>query len=343
MRSVIESFRVPAARTASAGICVPSRERHRLTGDARRGDRAGVSDHGRVSRRRFVAGAAAAAAAAAAAGGGASAAEAARRRCATAPRAPPAGRRRRRRRPLGPRRGARDRARRALRRGRSRRATASAGGCSTSRSPAARSSTSGRSSSARRRTTSARSSTSSASRRSRARTRAGTSTSPAAGARCTPTPGRPAPRRPTWRCSPTCCSAIPKLNSLSLKVPVDAPWDAPGAAQLDSESLETWLRRNSTGGPALHGRRARRDAPDLRRRAARAVAAVRPVLHRRLGRRAHARHVRAQLQHARRRAAGPHRRRHAADRRALAQGPRAARDPPLAGAPDRDRRAATST
>ncbi|MEA2144218.1 MAG: monoamine oxidase [Solirubrobacteraceae bacterium] len=42
--------------------------------------------------------------------------------------------------------------------------------------------------------------------------------------------------------------AIPKLNSLSLKVPVDAPWDAPGAAQLDSESLETWLRRNSTGG-----------------------------------------------------------------------------------------------
>ncbi len=42
--------------------------------------------------------------------------------------------------------------------------------------------------------------------------------------------------------------AIPKLNSLSLKVPVDAPWDAPGAAGLDSESLETWLRRNSTGG-----------------------------------------------------------------------------------------------
>lgn len=41
--------------------------------------------------------------------------------------------------------------------------------------------------------------------------------------------------------------AIAKLNSLSLKVPVDAPWDAAGAAQLDSESLETWLRRNSTG------------------------------------------------------------------------------------------------
>ena len=42
--------------------------------------------------------------------------------------------------------------------------------------------------------------------------------------------------------------AIPQLNSLSLKVPVDAPWDAPGAAQLDSESLETWLRRHSPAG-----------------------------------------------------------------------------------------------
>jgi monoamine oxidase len=41
--------------------------------------------------------------------------------------------------------------------------------------------------------------------------------------------------------------AIPRLNSLSLKVPVGAPWDAPNAGGLDSESLETWLRRNSTG------------------------------------------------------------------------------------------------
>jgi monoamine oxidase len=42
--------------------------------------------------------------------------------------------------------------------------------------------------------------------------------------------------------------AIPKLNSLSRKVPVSAPWDAAGAARLDSESLESWLRRNTTGG-----------------------------------------------------------------------------------------------
>jgi monoamine oxidase len=41
--------------------------------------------------------------------------------------------------------------------------------------------------------------------------------------------------------------AVPRLDSMSLKVPVAAPWDAPGAAQLDGESLETWLRRNTTG------------------------------------------------------------------------------------------------
>lgn len=41
--------------------------------------------------------------------------------------------------------------------------------------------------------------------------------------------------------------AIPQLNSLSLRVPVDAPWDAPDAGGLDSQSLETWLRRNTTG------------------------------------------------------------------------------------------------
>ena len=41
--------------------------------------------------------------------------------------------------------------------------------------------------------------------------------------------------------------AIPQLNALSRRVPVDAPWRAPDAGGLDSQSLETWLRRNSTG------------------------------------------------------------------------------------------------
>jgi monoamine oxidase len=43
--------------------------------------------------------------------------------------------------------------------------------------------------------------------------------------------------------------AIPRLDSLALTVPVDAPWDTPGAAQLDSESLEAWLARNAIGEP----------------------------------------------------------------------------------------------
>jgi monoamine oxidase len=41
---------------------------------------------------------------------------------------------------------------------------------------------------------------------------------------------------------------IPRLDSMALKIPVDAPHAAPGAAQLDSQSLESWLRRSSTGG-----------------------------------------------------------------------------------------------
>jgi monoamine oxidase len=42
--------------------------------------------------------------------------------------------------------------------------------------------------------------------------------------------------------------AIPRLNSLALKVPVAAPWEAPNAGALDGQSLESWLRRVSTGG-----------------------------------------------------------------------------------------------
>ncbi len=40
---------------------------------------------------------------------------------------------------------------------------------------------------------------------------------------------------------------VTQLDEMSLKVPVSAPWEAPGAAALDSQTLETWLRRNSTG------------------------------------------------------------------------------------------------
>jgi monoamine oxidase len=41
---------------------------------------------------------------------------------------------------------------------------------------------------------------------------------------------------------------VPRLDAMARKVPVDAPYTAPGAAQLDAQSLASWLRRNSTGG-----------------------------------------------------------------------------------------------
>ncbi|HEY1539602.1 MAG TPA: flavin monoamine oxidase family protein [Solirubrobacteraceae bacterium] len=42
--------------------------------------------------------------------------------------------------------------------------------------------------------------------------------------------------------------AIPQLDSLALQVPVDAPWEAKRAGEWDAQSLDTWLRRNTTAG-----------------------------------------------------------------------------------------------
>jgi monoamine oxidase len=44
---------------------------------------------------------------------------------------------------------------------------------------------------------------------------------------------------------------VPRLDSMSLQVPVDAPHTAPGAAGLDAQSLGDWIRRSSTGGKAF--------------------------------------------------------------------------------------------
>jgi monoamine oxidase len=44
---------------------------------------------------------------------------------------------------------------------------------------------------------------------------------------------------------------VPRLDSMALKVPVDAPHTTPGAADLDAQSLGDWIRRNSTGGRAF--------------------------------------------------------------------------------------------
>ncbi len=44
---------------------------------------------------------------------------------------------------------------------------------------------------------------------------------------------------------------VPRLDSMSLRVPVGAPHTAPGAAELDAQSLGDWIRRSSTGGKAF--------------------------------------------------------------------------------------------
>ncbi len=42
--------------------------------------------------------------------------------------------------------------------------------------------------------------------------------------------------------------AVPALDSMSKQVPIGAPWTAARAGEWDSQSLELWLRRNTTGG-----------------------------------------------------------------------------------------------
>jgi monoamine oxidase len=41
-------------------------------------------------------------------------------------------------------------------------------------------------------------------------------------------------------------AAISRIDELAAGVPVDAPWTAPGAAEHDGQTLETWLRANTT-------------------------------------------------------------------------------------------------
>ena len=149
--------------------------------------------------------------------------------------------------------------------------------------------------------------------------------------------------RPRSRC-PTCCWPVPALDSMSTQVPVDAPWAAARAAEWDSQSLETWIRRNTTGGArfrdASRPRRSARSSPPSRARSRccspcsssprRATSATSGTFER-------------NFSDAQRRAAGPHRGRHAGDRAGAGAAARAARRAALAGAADRRRARATST
>src|SRR5918997_2473160 len=41
-----------------------------------------------------------------------------------------------------------------------------------------------------------------------------------------------------------------RLNQLAKRVPLEAPWEAPGAARLDGQTVATWMRRNLRSKPA---------------------------------------------------------------------------------------------
>ena len=123
------------------------------------------------------------------------------------------------------------------------------------------------------------------------------------------------------------------------QVPVNAPWQASNAALWEGYTLERWVEENSSK-PRFQRARAARHPADLRRRAARAVAAVRAVLHRLLRQRAasRARSSATSTPAAARSSSGS-----SAARRRRAQGrpaARLARGAELARAPDRAGRAA---
>src|SRR5919206_2835703 len=50
--------------------------------------------------------------------------------------------------------------------------------------------------------------------------------------------------------------ALTRLDRMARKVPLEAPWEAPGADRLDSQTFWSWMRRNvyTRGGRALLGR-----------------------------------------------------------------------------------------
>jgi|GEM_PF-6195912 len=62
-----------------------------------------------------------------------------------------------------------------------------------------------------------------------------------------------------------------------------APWEAPDAAGLDGQSLETWVRANTTGGKRFRDLTATASRAIFGAEPRGAVAAVRALLHRGLG------------------------------------------------------------
>ena len=107
-------------------------------------------------------------------------------------------------------------------------------------------------------------------------------------------------------------------------------------AEWDAQTLETWVARQQHAATASASSLPVATPADLRRRAARALAALRPLLHRRVGRRAQRRaRSTATSTRATARRCGALRRRLADDRDRIARRARPARRAEHAGAPDR--------
>ena len=85
----------------------------------------------------------------------------------------------------------------------------------------------------------------------------------------------------TRRSSPDLIPAVLQLDQMSTEVPVNAPWTASSAAEWDNQTLASWIEDQSAN-PNFRKLDPGGDPADLRRRAARAVAALHPLLHRRL-------------------------------------------------------------
>ncbi len=124
--------------------------------------------------------------------------------------------------------------------------------------------------------------------------------------------------------------ARPDVDPGAGQRPVDVP-ERRRLGRSDARHLDPRQQRQ----PAVPRPRPGGDAADLRRRAARALAPLHPLLHRRVRQRAEPRDVRAQLQHPRRRPDVALPRRHPAPRAEGRQGPREPDRPQLPGRADR--------
>ena len=135
---------------------------------------------------------------------------------------------------------------------------------------------------------------------------------------------RPAPRRPTRRSCRDLATVVAQLDEMAKEVPVDAPWKAATARPSGTrQTLDSWLNANSAS-PRFKSARAARPTRPIFGAEPRELSLLFTLFYiAASGNEQNAGHLRAQLQHARRRAGAPLRRRLAADPARMAQPARA--------------------